>query len=88
MAERVDFVYVSFDLDVLHPGLVPGVSHPESGGPNMEKIVECLEFAFNTEKVRFADIVELNPLLDSSGLTSIAARDILKEMLFGFANSK
>lgn len=88
MANRVDYIYLSFDLDVMNPMLAPGVSHPESGGPNMEQIVSCLGSVFNTKKVRYADIVEFNPMLDSAGITSITARDVLKEILFGFADSK
>jgi agmatinase len=88
IADRIDYFYLSFDLDVFDPPLVPGVSHPESGGPDMKQIISCLDAAFRTRKVGFADIVELNPLLDQSGITEITARDVLKEILFGFSNSK
>ncbi|MFW9961244.1 MAG: arginase family protein [Candidatus Thorarchaeota archaeon] len=85
LGKQVDVLYVSVDLDVLAPQIVPGVSHPESGGLSLPHIVEVLQIAFATKKVRFADIVELNPLLDKEGVTAIAARDILKEILSGFA---
>jgi arginase len=73
------------DLDVLAPQIVPGVSHPESGGLSIPNIIEILQMAFATGKVKYTDIVELNPLLDQDGTTAIAARDILKEILTGFA---
>ncbi|TFF95990.1 arginase family protein [Candidatus Thorarchaeota archaeon] len=88
IAERVDYIHISVDLDVLRPEVAPGVSHPESGGLHVEDVCRLLRVAFTSQKVRHADIVELNPMLDSSGLTAIAARDILKEILAGFAVQK
>jgi len=85
LGQRMDILYISIDLDVLAPQIAPGVSHPESGGLSMQELVKLLQVAFSTGKIRYADIVELNPLLDSSGTTAIAARDILKELLAGFA---
>lgn len=85
MGKRVDIVYVSVDIDVLRPEIAPGVSHPESGGLSMIDLVELLISTFKTGKVRYADIVELNPLVDHTGITAIVARDIVKEILTGFA---
>ncbi len=85
IGEQVDFLYVSVDMDVLAPQVAPGVSHPESGGLSMVDLVELLISAFRTGKVRYADVVELNPLIDPTGITAIAARDIVKEILTGFA---
>lgn len=88
LGKRVDSLYISIDLDVLAPEIVPGVSHPESGGLSMKELVILLQAAFSTGKVRYADIVELNPLLDRTGISAVAARDILKEVLSGFALPK
>lgn len=81
----VDQLYVSVDLDVLSPEIAPGVSHPESGGLSILDLVKVLRAAFSTGKVRFIDLVELNPLIDKTELTATAARDIVKEILTGFA---
>jgi agmatinase len=86
IGKRVDYLYISVDMDVLSPQIAPGVSHPESGGLSMVDLMKLLIFIFETGKVRFADIVELNPLVDPTGITAIAARDILKELLTGFAS--
>jgi arginase family enzyme len=64
------------------------VAHPESGGLMMEELTSLIRSTFETGKVRYADIVELNPLVDKSNLTSIAARDVVKEILTGFAHYK
>ena len=85
LAERVDHLYVSIDLDVLDPSIAPGVSHPESGGLSVEELVSIIRIAFSTGKVKYSDIVELNPLIDTSGITAFASRDIVKEVLTGFA---
>ena len=54
----------------------------------MVELVNLLRVCFVSLKVRYADIVELNPLLDKSNLTAVAARDVLKEILTGFAYQK
>lgn len=85
IGKRVDYLYISVDIDVLNPDIAPGVSHPESGGISMVDMVELLTSAFKTGKVRYADVVELNPMIDPTGITAIAARDIVREILTGFA---
>ncbi len=88
IATQVDTIYISVDLDVLDPSVAPGVSHPESGGLNMVELAELLRACFATCKVKYADIAELNPLIDTTGRTSVAARDVVKETLTGFASQK
>jgi agmatinase len=86
--ERVDSLYVTIDLDILRPNVQSSVSHPESGGPDVETLVDFIRACFGIGKVRYADVVELNPLSDKCGLGTIAARDIVKEVLTGFAYQK
>lgn len=88
IGKQVDLLYLTVDIDVLAPQIAPGVSHPESGGLSMVDLVELLISTFDTGKVRYADIVELNPMIDPTGITSVAARDIVKEILTGFADNK
>jgi agmatinase len=64
IGKTVDQLYISIDLDVLSPEVAPGVSHPESGGLSILDLVTALRAAFSTSKVRFVDLVELNPLID------------------------
>jgi len=88
ISEKVEYFYISVDLDVLQPQIVPGVGHPESGGLTVPELANLIRIVFETGKVRFADVVELNPLVDHSNTASIAARDIVKEILTGFAYHK
>ncbi|MGY5872675.1 MAG: arginase family protein [Candidatus Thorarchaeota archaeon] len=88
LAERVDYLYISIDLDVLDPSIAPGVSHSESGGLSVSELVSTIRVALATSKVKYTDIVELNPLIDTNGISAIAARDIVKEVLTGFVQSQ
>jgi agmatinase len=72
-------VYISFDMDVLDPAFAPGVSHWEPGGMSVREAIAHLH-AIEGEIVG-ADLVELNPMRDRSGLTATVATKILKEML-------
>ncbi len=86
VSKKVNHLYISVDLDVLQPHIVPGVSHPESGGLTLPELFEILEFCFQSGKVQYVDIVEFNPMLDSTQITEVAARDIVKAILTGFAS--
>ncbi|UCE09328.1 MAG: agmatinase [Candidatus Thorarchaeota archaeon] len=88
LSKEVDRIYVSIDLDVMRPDIAPGVGHPESGGLDSVEIFQLLRACFDTGKVLYADLVELNPLLDKTGMTAVLARDIVKEILTGFALRK
>ena len=88
IAKQVDIIYITVDLDVLDPSVAPGVSHPESGGLNMIELTKLLRVCFATGKVKYADIAELNPMIDTTGQTTVAARDVVKEILTGFASQK
>ncbi len=88
LAKSVELLYVSVDLDVLTPTVSPAVSHPESGGLSISELVTIVDACFATRKVQYCDIVELNPMLDNARLSELAARDILKAILTGFAYHK
>ena len=72
-------VYVSFDLDALDPAYAPGVSHWEPGGLSTREALRYIQAL--PEPVIGADLVEFNPVRDSSGLTATVAAKILKELL-------
>ncbi len=88
IGKQVDFLYLTVDIDVLAPEVAPAVSHPESGGLSMVDLVELIISTFETGKVRYADVVELNPMIDTTGITAVAARDIVREILTGFSVHK
>ncbi len=73
-------VYLTLDLDVLDPGCFPGTGNPEAGGwsyGDLERLFRVLHHV----NVIAADAVELNPGIDSTGVSSITAAKIVRELL-------
>ncbi|MEO8088914.1 MAG: agmatinase [Gemmatimonadales bacterium] len=71
-------VYVSFDLDVIEPGLAPGISHPEPGGFSVRQALAVLQSL--TAPVVGADFVEFNPAADRTGVTAAVSAKLVKEL--------
>lgn len=76
---RSEGIYLSLDLDVLDPAFAPGVSHHEPGGMTTRELLTVIQRL--PVPLLGADIVELNPLRDPSGITGMAAAKLLKEIL-------
>jgi len=76
-----DNTYVTVDIDVLDPSIAPGTGSPEPEGLSFIQLKQILkDIAKNTNVIGF-DIVEVNPQLDFSGLTSLVAARIIVEFL-------
>ena len=71
-------MYLSFDIDVLDPAFVPGISHWEPGGMSVRDAISCLHSL--EARIVAADIVEFNPVRDSSGRTAMVCAKLLKEI--------
>ncbi len=76
-------VYISFDADVMDPGLVPGVGTPEPGGLTFEGILAIFKELRPLHVVGF-DLVELTPDYDPTQVSSVTASVILREMTLAF----
>lgn len=79
---RVSFdgpVYISIDMDVLDPAFAPGVSHREPGGMSVRQLLSLIQTL--DAPIVGADLVELNPRTDSTGVSAMAAGKILRELL-------
>jgi agmatinase len=72
-------VYVSLDLDVLDPAFAPGVSHPEPGGLSTRDVIGLLQRL--PGPVVGADLVELNPTRDPTGVTARVAAKLARELV-------
>jgi agmatinase len=70
--------YVSIDLDGFDPAFAPGVSHPEPGGLTVRDVLAAI--ARQSATLVGADIVELNPDRDVTGLTAVLAAKLVKEL--------
>jgi arginase len=71
-------LYVSFDLDVLEPGLAPGISHREPGGLSVRQALAVVQSL--TVPLVGADFVEFNPDADQTGLTAAVSAKLVKEL--------
>ena len=71
-------VYLSLDLDVLDPAHVPGVSHPEPGGMTTRDVIAVIQSLRG--RLVGADVVELNPTRDPTGITALVAAKLVKEI--------
>jgi agmatinase len=66
--------YLSIDVDVLDPSIMPGTGTPVPPGINLKKLFELIE---NFDPVA-ADIVEVNPLIEKNVSCSTAAKILMK----------
>jgi arginase len=73
-------VYVSVDIDVLDPAFAAGVSHREPGGLSVRQLLSLLQ-GLDGRSIVGADVVELNPKNDPSGVSAMAAAKVLRELL-------
>ena len=71
-------VYLSIDLDGLDPAFAPGVSHWEPGGLSTRDVLGMIHSI--ATPILGADVVECNPVRDSSGLTASVAAKIVREL--------
>jgi agmatinase len=76
-------VYITLDLDVIDPGLLPGVGTPEPGGLTFQGFLSLLKEIQPLHVIGF-DMVELTPDYDPTRISSITAAVILREMILAF----
>ena len=73
-------VYLTIDLDVFDPSLIPGTGTPEAGGIFFQEFISILKRIKNINIVG-ADMVELSPQIDPTNTSTIVASKILRELL-------
>ena len=80
--ERVDGypLYLSIDIDVLDPAFAPGTGTPEIGGFSSRELAAILRGLAGSNLVG-GDVVEVAPAYDHAEITSIAAANIVYELL-------
>lgn len=73
-------VYVTIDLDVLDPSIFPGTGTPEPGGISFTDMMKIIK-TISSLNIVGADIVELAPDYDSTGVSTAVASKVIREML-------
>ncbi|MFI1168024.1 agmatinase [Streptomyces sp. NPDC020801] len=79
-------VYVSVDVDVVDPAFAPGTGTPAPGGPTSREVLALLRGVGDLRPVGF-DVMEVSPLYDHGGITSILATEIGAELLHQYARA-
>ena len=74
-------VYLTVDLDVLDPSVFPGTGTPEPGGVSFDALRRAVTDACRRLHIVAADVNELSPHYDPSGISTAAACKIVREML-------
>jgi arginase len=75
-------LHVSFDVDMLDPGIAPGTGTRVPGGVDYREGQLIMEMIADTGRMGSLDIVEVNPALDMRNATAVLAVDLV-ESLFG-----
>jgi guanidinopropionase len=79
--------YVSFDIDSLDPAYAPGTGTPEIGGfTSLE--VQLMIRALRGLDLVGADVVEVSPPFDPSGLTALTGASMMYELLCVLADAR
>lgn len=77
-------VYITIDLDILDPSVFPGTGTIEPGGISFHDMMDVIRHIKELNIVG-ADIVELSPHYDTSGVSTAVACKILRELVLAIA---
>ena len=78
--------YLSFDIDSLDPAFAPGTGTPEVGGFTSLEAQTMIRALRGLDLVG-ADVVEVSPPFDPSGLTALTGASIMFELLCVLADA-
>lgn len=79
-----DKVYITFDLDVFDPSVMPSTGTPEPGGLDWNTTIRYLRKVFQQKDVLGFDIVELAPLKDYKAADFLVAKLYYKMLSYKF----
>lgn len=77
-------VYLSIDVDVLDPALMPATSSPEPDGLSFREAAELIRLVAERNALVGVDLVELTPHLDPPGNSALVAVRLLLEAMLGY----
>ncbi len=83
-----EYLFISFDIDVLDPAFVPGTGTPEPGGITPREAFPIVRRLCAESNVVGFELVELNPLVDPTYVSAMNANRIVRECLTGMAMRK
>jgi len=81
-------VYVTIDMDVFDPSLVPAVGTPEPGGIGWYETIDLLRDISKDKKIVGFDVVELSPIKGQVSSDFLAAKLVYRLLGYIFYNKK
>ena len=78
-------MYLSVDIDVLDPAYAPGTGTPEPGGLTARELLDAVREVTLRTELAGADVVEVSPPYDPSGITAEVAHRVVLEILSALA---
>ena len=91
MKEALDgpeYLFISFDVDVLDPAYMPGTGTPEPNGLTPREVFPLIRRLCAENEVVGFELVEVNPLVDPGYTTAQNSTHILRECMNGLAVRK
>jgi agmatinase len=86
--EGAEYLFISFDIDVVDPAFIPGTSTPEPGGLYMREVMPLMRGLCTHPKLVGVEIVELRPDSDPGYTTMLNTKAILRKCLEGITLRK
>ena len=80
-------IYITLDIDVMDPAYAPGTGTPEAGGISSLEMLRSIK-AMSGLHIVGMDLVEVSPLVDADGRTSVLAAKIIREALLEFVKKE
>jgi agmatinase len=84
VAQLAEQVYVTVDLDVFDPSIMPSTGTPEPGGLHWYDVLALLKTVCRRRRVVGFDVVELCPTATNWGPDFLAAKLIYKILSYQF----
>jgi agmatinase len=81
-------VYITIDLDVFDPSVMPSTGTPEPGGPDYLELIHFLRDVMKMRNVVGFDVVELCPSRTNKAPDFIAAKIIYQLLSYKFAGTQ
>jgi agmatinase len=78
-------VYLTIDLDCLDSGIFPGTGTPEAGGVSFTDLLHAI-IEVSKCNIIGADVNELAPMLDTSGMSTATACKVVRELLIAIGS--
>ena len=78
-------IYLTVDLDWFDPAVLPGTGTPEPGGFMWNHFAELIT-ELSQHNLVAADVVEMAPMIDPSGVSSVLEAKVVRSLLLSLGN--